>query len=54
MDELIPSDCPHWYGGIVRDFCHHDPLERPKPYELILYRNQLFGPIKRENSPPTD
>jgi hypothetical protein len=41
MDELIPGDCPHQYGGIVRHFCHHDPTKRPTPDELELYQKQF-------------
>jgi hypothetical protein len=41
MDELIPSDCPHWYGGIVRHFCHNDPSKRPTPSQLKHYREQF-------------
>jgi hypothetical protein len=40
MDELIPSDCPHWYGRMVRHFYHHDPSKRPTPDQLEHYQKQ--------------
>jgi serine/threonine protein kinase len=44
MDELIASDCPHWYGRMVRHFCHHDPSKRPTPDQLGDYQKQ-FGQL---------